>query len=627
MIPELENAPTPQNPIDREREISSTSKFLNLAAYKFVALSDLHERRRQLRRLTADLQLCGTILISPEGINLFLAGSEEQAECFLAQLRSDPDLSDLVVKKSWTDYQPFRRMLVKIKREIIAFGIESVRPQERTSPKLTPEQLKAWLDEGQELTLLDTRNDYEVELGTFRGATELGIHHFRDFPRAAASLPDETKEKPLVMFCTGGIRCEKAGPYLEQVGFKHVYQLDGGILNYFERCGGEHYDGDCFVFDHRVAVKPDLQPSGAKLCFVCQAALQADDLASDKYRTGVSCPHCYTTPEEQYQRTLNRRRESFAALASELPGSTPYENRRPMFVARQYAGYRLIDWLMAMHVGYDRSFWSSAIQARELVTGAHYLTASELVGEDMIVREGQVVVHVQRDYFEPDVDGRIEVLYEDPWMVAVHKPAPLPSHASGQYCRNTLEYLVNQVYRPERLLLAHRLDALTSGVVVLSRRYAVAGKLQQQFAGSEVKKTYVARVHGHPAEALFRSDAKISRDPIAGGKRQIDPAGDSASTEFQVRARLKDGTSIVEAKPTTGRTHQIRLHLSDLGFAIVGDPLYATPGASRALDSKMCLHAWRLSLSHPIDRRRLEFEAPLPPWASESIELGLDVDR
>jgi RluA family pseudouridine synthase len=625
--------------------------YLNIAAYKFVPLEDLHERRKVLRRLTTDLKLCGTILLSPEGINLFIAGEQESIDHFLETLRSDACFADLTVKESWTTYQPFRRMLVKIKREIIAFGIESVRPEVRTSPKLTPEQLKAWLDEGRELTLLDTRNDYEIELGTFDRAVDLHIHHFRDFPEAAEALPAETKEKPLVMFCTGGIRCEKAGPYLEQVGFKNVYQLDGGILNYFERCGGAHYDGDCFVFDHRVAVKPDLQPSGAKLCFVCQAALTAEDIASEKYQVSVSCPSCFTSKEEQQKEILFRRRKAIAKLAENPPGSTPYENRRPMFVARQYAGYTLIDWLVAMHQGLDRDFWMQAIEANAIVTGPHYSTAATPVQADSIVREGQTLVHVQPGYVEPDVDGNIKVLYEDTWMVAVDKPAPLPSHASGQYCRNTLEYILGQVYRPEKLLLAHRLDSLTSGVVVLSRRYAVAAKLQRQFADNTVQKIYVARVQGHPIETEFRSEAKIGREPTAAGGRSIDESGDEAITEFRVRQRLPDNTSILEIYPRTGRTHQIRLHLSTLGFPIVGDPLYGasfqatqplTPRAPLPEDEErgrknslskesvmtgiasgvtqsslpaMCLHAWKLSMIHPVHRDRIEFEAPLPGWA------------
>ncbi|MDZ4850213.1 MAG: sulfurtransferase [Pirellulaceae bacterium] len=611
---------TDANPSESE---SDCRKFLNLAAYKFVALDNLHERRRQLRRMADDLKLCGTILITPEGINLFIAGEREQAECFLEHLRSEACFVDLSVKKSWTSFQPFRRMLVKIKREIIAFGIDSVRPEQKTSPKLSPEQLKAWLDAGQELTLLDTRNDYEVEIGTFQGALDLGLRHFRDFPDAAQSLPNETKEKPMVMFCTGGIRCEKAGAYLEQAGFKNVFQLDGGILNYFERCGSAHYDGDCFVFDHRVAVTPELKPSGAKLCFVCQATLTAEDIASDKYQPSVSCPKCFTTKDEQEQESLFRRRQALARIAENMPGSTPYENRRPMFVSRQYAGYAMIDWLLAMHPGHAREFWMRAIQANELMTGPHYSTASSLVNESTIVSEGQAIAHVQKNYVEPDVDGRIELLYEDRWLIAVNKPSTLPCHASGQYCRNTLEYLLNQVYRPEKLLLAHRLDAQTSGVVVLSRRYAVAGKLQQQFADATVQKTYFARVHGFPNEDRFTCDTKIGTEPTVFGGRAIDEAGDEAFTEFFVRERFADGTSLLEIHPRTGRTHQIRLHLKHLGLPIVHDPLYGIDSSldennNRASKKTMRLHAWTLSLKHPVSQDPMQFEASLPNWAYHS---------
>jgi UPF0176 protein len=153
-------------------------------------------------------------------------------------------------------------MRVKIKREIIAFGIPDIVPAEHTAPKLAPRTLKQWLDEGRRVTLLDTRNDYEVNLGTFRGTLVPHIDHFRHFPEAAAKLPESLKDEPVVMFCTGGIRCEKAGAYLEKIGFRHVHQLDGGILKYFEECGGAHYDGECFVFDERISVGPDLKPTG-----------------------------------------------------------------------------------------------------------------------------------------------------------------------------------------------------------------------------------------------------------------------------------------------------------------------------------------------------------------------------
>jgi UPF0176 protein len=233
---------------------------VNIAAYRFVALQDLVRRRDQLRSLCAELNLKGTILLSPEGINLFLAGEREGIDAFLDHLDQDVDLAGMTVKRSLSAAQPFARMKVKLKREIIPFGIEGIDPLRQPAPALAPQTLRDWLIEDRELTLLDVRNDYEIEYGTFAGAQSLGLDHFRDLPAAVEQLNDDLRQRPLVMFCTGGIRCEKAGPYLQQQGFREVYQLDGGILHYFAECGGEHYEGDCFVFDERVAVDPNLRP-------------------------------------------------------------------------------------------------------------------------------------------------------------------------------------------------------------------------------------------------------------------------------------------------------------------------------------------------------------------------------
>lgn len=236
------------------------SSVLNISAYRFAPLAELPALRERLKAVAADGGLKGTILLSPEGINLFVAGERAGIESLLAAIRALPGCADLPVKKSFSATQPFRRLLVKIKREIIAFGVPDVDPARRPSPRLAPRELKRWLDEGRPVTLLDTRNDYEIAAGTFDGAQAAGIRHFRDFPAAAERLPTALKEQPIVTFCTGGIRCEKAAPYLEKIGFKQVFQLDGGILKYFEECGSAHYRGDCFVFDERVGVDAALQP-------------------------------------------------------------------------------------------------------------------------------------------------------------------------------------------------------------------------------------------------------------------------------------------------------------------------------------------------------------------------------
>jgi predicted sulfurtransferase len=268
------------------------SEFLNIAGYKFAALDDLPLLRERLLLRAQELELRGTILLSTEGINLFVAGRSEEVGSFLEQVRSIPGLSDFTVKESLSAEQPFNRMLVKIKKEIIAFGVEGIDPARKPAPKVSAQELKQWLDEGRPITLLDTRNEYEVKLGTFRGALRVRIDHFRHFPAAVEKLSPDLKNQPVVTFCTGGIRCEKAAPFLESIGYQNVFQLDGGILKYFEECGAAHYDGDCFVFDRRVAVDPALQETEATLCFVCQQPLTVREQTDPRYVPDISCPYC-----------------------------------------------------------------------------------------------------------------------------------------------------------------------------------------------------------------------------------------------------------------------------------------------------------------------------------------------
>ena len=269
------------------------SAVTNIAAYKFTPLDGLPELRSHLLELTRREGLRGTILLSGEGINLCVAGTPTAVAALLGELRLVPGLTNLAVKESESAEQPFNRMLVKIKKEIIAFGIEGIDPALRPTAKLPPRTLKQWLDEGRPVTLLDTRNDYEVRMGTFRGAVPAGVAHFREFPAAVGRLPVALKEQAVVMFCTGGIRCEKAGPLLEREGFKCVFQLDGGILKYFEECGGAHYDGECFVFDRRVGVDATLRETDSVMCFACQMPLKADEQRHPHYVADVSCPHCF----------------------------------------------------------------------------------------------------------------------------------------------------------------------------------------------------------------------------------------------------------------------------------------------------------------------------------------------
>ncbi|MBA3651231.1 MAG: sulfurtransferase [Chthoniobacterales bacterium] len=283
------------------------SIFINVAAYKFAPLGDLEALQAELRQMSMEAGMRGTILLSPEGINVFVAADRPAADRLLATLRAIPGLADLPAKVSESDHQPFNRMLVKIKKEIIAFGVSGIDPARHPAPRLAPRQLRQWLDEGCSVTLLDTRNTYEVKLGTFRGARTLNLDHFREFPAAATALPGNLKHEPVVTFCTGGIRCEKAAPLLEMAGFTKVFQLDGGILNYFEECGGEHYEGDCFVFDKRVAVDASLRQTGAALCFVCQTPLTLTEQEDPRYVLSVSCPHCHESSVSAESKFLRHR--------------------------------------------------------------------------------------------------------------------------------------------------------------------------------------------------------------------------------------------------------------------------------------------------------------------------------
>ncbi len=264
-----------------------------------MPLAGLSELREQLRSVCRAGDLKGTIMLSPEGINLFVAGTRVNIDMLLGTLRAVAGLENITPKESRSETQPFRRMLVKIKKEIIAFGVHGIDPATRTSKKISAKMLKQWLDEGRPLILLDTRNDYEIRMGTFRGAVPAGISHFRHFPGAVEKLPANLKHQPVVMFCTGGIRCEKAGPYMEREGFQNIFQLDGGILKYFQECGGAHYEGECFVFDRRVCVDSALQETGSASCFACQMPLTPQEQKDARYVKGVSCPFCIGQPAPQ----------------------------------------------------------------------------------------------------------------------------------------------------------------------------------------------------------------------------------------------------------------------------------------------------------------------------------------
>ena len=237
--------------------------ILNISCYKFVALPDAAELRQACLEQALTRQLKGTILIAEEGINFFLAGSAQDVRSFVDWLRQDPRLADLNPKESWSATQPFRKMLVKHKPEIIRMNHPSIQPAQGRAPSVTPMTAKRWLDqghddEGRPVVTLDTRNQFEIDHGTFENTLNWGLTKFTEFPDAVLTHKEALQDKTVISFCTGGIRCEKAAIYLRNAGLAHVYQLEGGILKYFEEVGSAHYRGACFVFDEREALAPDL---------------------------------------------------------------------------------------------------------------------------------------------------------------------------------------------------------------------------------------------------------------------------------------------------------------------------------------------------------------------------------
>jgi UPF0176 protein len=277
--------------------MQSSASFINIAAYKFVTFNDTVERRASFQAICHDLDLKGTILLTPEGINLFLAGTRNNIDNFLGWLRQDTRFADIEVKESLSNEQPFNRMLVKLKKEIITMRHPLIQPELGRAPVVKAADLKRWLDQGHDdagkpVVMVDTRNAFEVDVGTFENTIDYRIHKFSEFPEVIARHKPELDGKTVVTFCTGGIRCEKAAIHMQNIGYDSVYQLEGGILKYFEEVGGAHYQGDCFVFDYRTALNPELKATTTVQCFACRAVVTAREQISPLYKVGVSCPHC-----------------------------------------------------------------------------------------------------------------------------------------------------------------------------------------------------------------------------------------------------------------------------------------------------------------------------------------------
>lgn len=287
------------------------NNYLVCALYKFVTLENYLDMREPLREFMESHRIKGTILLALEGLNGTVSGSQEDINSLLEYLNNDDRISPISHKFSWHKEQPFYRTKVKLKKEIVTMGVEGIDPLKTVGTYVAPKDWNELISDP-DVTVVDTRNDYEIEIGTFKNAINPQTASFREFPEYVAKELDPAKHKKVAMFCTGGIRCEKSTAYLKEQGFDEVYHLEGGILQYLEDVPKEDslWEGDCFVFDNRVAVNHDLEQSEYDQCYGCRLPITEQDKQSDKYEAGVSCPACFGThTDEQLARFREREKQ------------------------------------------------------------------------------------------------------------------------------------------------------------------------------------------------------------------------------------------------------------------------------------------------------------------------------
>ena len=266
--------------------------FLNIAGYKFEQLDSLDALIPEFQDKCDELELKGSVYLSPRGINFSISGTEANIEKYIEFMENDSRFLNIPLKRTYSETQPFRRMKVRLKKEIISLGRDDIDPRELTGEYVSPQELLSMYENNEDVVVLDTRNEYETRVGLFENAVDLQLDTFRDFPKAIEQLPVEYKDKQIVMYCTGGIRCEKASAVMLKAGFTDVKQLEGGVLDYFKETGGKYWNGDCFVFDERVALDTDLNETEYIYCYICREPLSAEEKASPDFKINEYCPYC-----------------------------------------------------------------------------------------------------------------------------------------------------------------------------------------------------------------------------------------------------------------------------------------------------------------------------------------------
>jgi RluA family pseudouridine synthase len=364
-------------------------------------------------------------------------------------------------------------------------------------------------------------------------------------------------------------------------------------------------------------VDPALCESDHAVCFACLAPLDATDQEDPRYVRGKSCPHCFKSEPELLAERIAARDNKIREACHPLPGSVPLENRRPVNISAAHDKWRLIDVLVDSFPHIAKEEWEARCDA-----GRFTSYGGTIRGRDHVVRAGERVLQIFPPEVEPPVATDIRVLYEDEALLVVNKPAPLPMHPCGRYHRNTLQNFLNSACAPFPPRPVHRLDANTTGIVLYARTRHFCRLLQRQFLEGTVEKRYLVRVAGYPEKDEFSCDAPISDDLGVLGTRGVDQdAGQMAHTDFHVIERSADGTCLLEALISTGRTNQIRIHLWHLGHPVVGDAAYLGGGLlgdTQTLEMNappMNLHAWKLCFRHPRTGEPMLIESERPVWA------------
>lgn len=287
------------------------SSFLVAAFYKFVALPDYREMQEELLQCAVANDVMGTILLAHEGINGTVAGPAKGVHALLDHIKKDSRISDLEHKESLAEQNPFYRMKVRLKKEIVTLGVEGISPTKKVGEYIAPEDWNDFIQDP-DVVVVDTRNDYEVAIGTFKGAIDPETESFRELPKWVEGQDNLLKGKKIAMFCTGGIRCEKSTSLMKELGYEDVYHLQGGILKYLENIPEEEslWEGECFVFDQRVSVGHGLEQGPYDMCHACRYPITQEDKQSEQYAAGVSCPRCYDKQTtRQRKRFIERQRQ------------------------------------------------------------------------------------------------------------------------------------------------------------------------------------------------------------------------------------------------------------------------------------------------------------------------------